>query len=368
MKKMLIGASMMTLVTGGLARAEWYDTMKVKGDVRVRYERIDQEDKDVRDRERIRARFGVFPKINNDVDAGIQFASGPKDEPTSRNATLTGGFQSKDVGIDLAYVDWHPQQLKGLDLFAGKFQNPFICVSDYIWDGDLTPEGVALKYHAGDDIELLANAGYLWITERSADNDDTTLAGGQIALAFHASEDVTFTAGASCYAYDKMDGYELVDPSGKMSSFGNSKEEVVQDGKTNFLYAVDYMMIEPFAQVQFNVGLPVTVFASYVSNREADGDDTGYAAGVKVGKASDPNTFELGYDFRYLEKDATAGAFTDSDSWGGGTDGQGHRLSAKYQIAKNWQGGVTYLIDQKGLDDAKSVDYSRLQVDLVAKF
>ena len=56
----------------------------------------------------------------------------------------------------------------------------------------------------------------------------------------------------------------------------------------------------------------------------------------------------------------------DSDSWGGGTDGKGHRLSAKYQILKNWQAGVTYFINDKKIDD--STEYKRLQIDLVAKF
>jgi hypothetical protein len=56
----------------------------------------------------------------------------------------------------------------------------------------------------------------------------------------------------------------------------------------------------------------------------------------------------------------------DSDSWGGGTDEKGHRLSAKCQILKNRQAGVTYFIDKKPVDN--SSDYKRLQIDLVAKF
>ena len=61
--------------------------------------------------------------------------------------------------------------------------------------------------------------------------------------------------------------------------------------------------------------------------------------------------------------------FTDSDRWGGGTDGQGHKVYGKYQIMKNLQGGVTFFkCDKKISDAAKTADYDRLQVDLLASF
>ena len=38
-----------------------------------------------------------------------------------------------------------------------------------------------------------------------------------------------------------------------------------------------------------------------------------------------------------LEKDAVVGAFTDSDRWGGGTDGKGLKFNARSQLLKNVQ-------------------------------
>ena len=61
--------------------------------------------------------------------------------------------------------------------------------------------------------------------------------------------------------------------------------------------------------------------------------------------------------------------FTDSDRWGGGTDGRGHKVYGKYQIMKNLQAGVAYFVDEKTISaPAKTKDYDRLQVDLVASF
>ena len=76
---------------------------------------------------------------------------------------------------------------------------------------------------------------------------------------------------------------------------------------------------------------------------------------------------ELDYNYRELEADAVVGAFSDSDSFGGGTDGKGHKVSGKYQIAKNWQFGAAFFMNDIGLEGS-SKDYNRLQLDLIAKF
>ena len=354
------------------AKAEWYDDMKVKGDLRYRFEQIKEEDKDSRQRDRIRARFGVFPRVNSEVDAGIQLSTDEGKtpglgDPISGNTTLTDEGSKKGVFLDLAYVDWHPETLKGLDLIAGKMKNPFIQVADgFPVDGDFNPEGLAAKFHTGDEIEFLANAAYQWLYERAAD-DDTKLYAGQIAVKYKPTDDMHLMVGSTLYGFQNVEGYDVLDYKAGNSGYGNSTVKgSVSGGTTNKAYANEYMPIEGFVEFGFNVGLPVTLFASYINNGEADEDNQGYIGGLKLGKAGDPKTFELGYDYRELEKDAFLGALVDSDSWGGGTDGKGHRLSAKYQILKNWQAGVTYFINDKKIDD--SMDYKRLQIDLVAKF
>ena len=373
MRKFAVLVMGLCLLGARVAKAEWYDDMKVKGDLRYRFEQIKEEDKDSRQRDRIRARFGVFPRVNSEVDAGIQLTTDEAKlvgagDPISGNQTLTDEGSKKGVYLDLAYADWHPEMLKGLDLVAGKMKNPFIQVADgFPMDGDFNPEGLAAKFHTGDDLEFLANAGYQWLYERSAD-DDTKLYAGQIAVKFKPSDDMHVMVGGTYYGFQNVEGYDVLDYSKPgSSSYGNSTVKgSVSGSTTNKAYANEYSPIEGFVEFGFNVGLPVTLFASYINNDDADDDNQGYIGGIKVGKASDPKTFELGYDYRELEKDAFLACLVDSDSWGGGTDGKGHRLSAKYQILKNWQAGVTYFIDDKKIDD--SSDYKRLQIDLVAKF
>ena len=125
-----------------------------------------------------------------------------------------------------------------------------------------------------------------------------------------------------------------------------------------------------FAQLDAWVGrLPVSVFAEVLNNVDTDKNNQGESYGVCVGKAKNPRTFEVGYSYTKLDPDATPGMWTDSDRWGGGTDGKGHKIYGKYQIMKNLQAGVAYFVDEKKISDpAKTTDYDRLQVDLVASF
>ena len=52
---------------------------------------------------------------------------------------------------------------------------------------------------------------------------------------------------------------------------------------------------------------------------------------------------------------------------GGGTDGKGHVLGFKYQLAKNIQAGFHYFMNEKNASSTKD-DYRLLQADLIFKF
>ncbi len=361
MKKTIITAMACTLLAGIAhaqeAKPSWADSVKLKGDVRFRFESIDQEGRETRDRTRIRARVGAYATISDEIDAAIGLASG-NDDPLSTNETLDGGFSSKGINLDLAYIDLHPGALPG-SIILGKMKKPFVTVNDLVWDGDLNPEGAALKLAFGEGVKIHVNAGAFWVEERSSD-DETMLYSAQ-AAAEMAMDAAKVTAGASYYMYDNMAGFAPMFD--ETDGFGNT---VIEDADGNLTYAYDYEIFELFAKVGLNAGMPIDLTASYVVNQEADDNDTGYMFGIKLGKAKDPGSFDVGYSFRELEADAVVGAFSDSDFIGGGTDGSGHKLSLNYAIAKNFMGSLTYFMSEKGIDNG--VDYDRLQLDVAVKF
>ncbi len=371
---MKINATMMTILAAmasgvPLAHAAWFDNTEVKGDLRYRGEYIDEEGKDDRYRERIRARLGVSSKVNDEVKLALQLTTAEskngEGDPISGNQSLKNFGTRKGIFFDQAYFDWKPAALPGLTLSAGKTKNPFFAVGDYLWDSDYNPEGLGLNYAVGGDVQLLANGGYHWIQERSAD-DDSMMYGGQLALNIKAGDMTAITFGGSYYGFTETDGAQVFDWQSSNNGYGNGTRNVVDGTTTNKVYANGFGTAEGFVQVAFDLGIPVTVFGSYSVNGEADDDDTGYMAGIKLGQAKEPGSFEFGYDYRKLEKNVFPGAFTDSDSFGGGTDAQGHRFKAAYQILKNFQSAVTFFLNEKKLAD--SHDYNRLQVDLIAKF
>lgn len=63
--------------------------------------------------------------------------------------------------------------------------------------------------------------------------------------------------------------------------------------------------------------LPLALHGDYIKNLAdtTTDQDTGYQAGLQIGKASDPRTWEVAYFYRISETDATVADISDSD-WG----------------------------------------------------
>jgi len=354
----LLGAA---VLTGSAAGANWTDRVKMKGDFRYRHEMIDEEGKDARNRQRLRARIGIEGQVSDRTKIVFQLASGSSD-PVSTNQTLDDAFSTKQVGIDLAYFQTTHEKVSNLTLIGGKFKNPFLKPgkSELVWDSDWNPEGGAIKFKKNlDGVTLQAVGAGLWIEERSKD-DDSYLLAGQAMARFHMNEKQSSIAvGGGFFNYGNAAGYPTFVEKG--DSFGNSMT-------ADSLYANDYEIMELFAEVSHRVdGIPMVAIADYVNNTAADSLETGWLVGLYVGKTKKPGSWNLRYLYREVKKDAVLGAFADSDFRGGGTDAKGHEFGGGYQLDNNMTFGVSYFVNTVGLDAAES-DFNRLQVDLQLKF
>jgi len=359
----------LAIATATASKAAWYEELKLSADLRYRFEYIDEEGKSSRERDRIRARLGLTAPVNEEVTLGLRLTTAEQvngeGDPISGNKTLSNMGTKKGFFLDLAYFAWAPSAVPGLNVVAGKMNNPFICVGDYLWDHDYTPEGIAVRYSVGDEWKILANGAYHWIQERSAD-DDSMMLGGQLALVAPMGGRASLTVGGSLYGFTEMEGRPLLDWTQENRAYGNHTRTLVRGTETNKVYASGFTTAEGFVALELDVGLPVVLFGSAAANTDADDDNTGWMAGLKIGRLSKPGSVQVGYDYRRLEADVAPGAFTDSDSFGGGTDAQGHKFQVAVQAMKNLQASVTYFLNEKRLDDPH--DYHRLQVDFMAKF
>ncbi|MBU4285616.1 MAG: putative porin [Verrucomicrobia bacterium] len=360
------------------ASKTWVDYLTFKGDVRLRGETINDDSKKnssgedyTRDRARIRARINAEAKVD-DLKVGIGFSTGGAD-PVSGNQTLGDGFTKKEIRLDLAYIDYKFLNDDSYELAAigGKMKNPLITMpDDLIWDSDLNPEGAVAKFRFGNDfVTLLVNGEGLFIQERNAQKNATGVA-GQAALKFEFIPEVSLTLGATCYAFQNIEGYDVMDWKNKNNSYGNSTiNGSVSGSTTNKAWANGFTPVIGIAQLDLRLGLPLSFYGQVLTNPDADANKNGYMGGLSLGKAKKPKTFEVGYSYTKLEKDATLGMFTDSDRWGGGTDGKGSKFYGKYQINKNLQACAAFFLDEKKISAANGgTDYNRFQLDLQASF
>ncbi len=324
--------------------------IRFSGDMRYRHEAINEEGGTERERQRIRARFGVTADINDSMRVGLQLATG-NDDPVSANQTLDGGFSRKSIGVDRAYFSW--QANDKLSITGGKMGIPFFRPGNHhlLYDSDLNPEGLALRYDSGN---WFANYAGLWVEERSAADDSIMLA-GQFGYRHELDNGMRLTAGVSYYDY--------LNTQGQAPFWSGSAEGNFLDSAGNYLY--DFNEAELFGEIRLKAGdHPVTIFADYVVNTEAALEDRGFALGASLGEVTRPGTWRVGYAYQDLEANAVIGTFTDSDFGGGGADGKGHVVEFNYGLRERLAFGFRYFINERGAGAGNQHDYNRLQADL----
>jgi len=353
----------------------WWNRINWSGDFRFRTESIEDEDTanmayGTRNRNRMRARIKMQAKVNEEMDVTVRLASGYDSSPTSTNETLDGQFSKKQVWLDQMYLTYSPAALEGFQVLLGKMPKPFLVVggNQLIWDSDVMFEGGALKQtiDVSDETQLVFSGGGFWLDEYygSANNTDKYLLAiqGYVKQAFDSVS--SLTAGASYYDY-----VHVQNTTTPTWSAGNSTPTRLQN---------DFDLLEFFAQLDTMIQeMPFAVYGTYVQNLGTEAgynQDTAWLAGVKLNKLEDPGSWQAGYEYLEMEKDAVMGFFTNADVVGGGTTGltsggtgsTAHRFKCQYQAMKNVVLAATYYMAEQ---ETASMDYdfNKLQLDCIVK-
>ena len=340
------------------------DRIHFKGDLRLRYESIERDDKDNTYRNRYRLRLGA--KI--DLIDNLQFEVGMRSgfaNPTSGNQTFRDYeplsdyfFQSLRFNIlGLAYKSDNSTYKVG--------RQPYMMYrpikSQLVWDNDVSMNGVNYQYK--DDTKIITlGVNQPTLEEASKAEDDVNLF---LAQYVHKTklEFAKLNLGAGIYYYDGLKGNTTL--------FGKNKGNTLD---ANGLYANDYHIVEGFGELQFNdvFGKPFKIAAGVVYNFAADDNNFGYDLGFQLGKAKNVGDWQVKYSYTDLEEDATYGAYSDSDNFGGGTAASGHAIRAKYKMGKNlYLAGNFFfneLYESKSKVDGMEPNYERVQLDCIVKF
>lgn len=360
MKKTILMTLACVVLMSGVARAaEWYEKIKLGGDFRHRYETIRDDSKDAdRHRWRIRARLMLTAAVNDEVKIGLRLATG-SDDPVSTNQTLSGAFSTKGYHLDLAYLEYSPKAVDGFHFIGGKMKLPFARPqkTQLIFDGDLSPEGMAVKFgHSpGENFAFFINGAALSVIENSG-GDDIWLFGGQAGIEVEPSETAHMMLGGSWYGYENIKGAGALYDG---DFFGNSHEDDA--------FVTGYRLFEVLGEVGFKMDrVSIVAYGDYVTNTDADSLNTGWLFGAAISHGKGRGGIKVFGNYRKLERDAVVGTYADSDFAGGGTDGEGVKAGLSYGLLEKVDVAATLFVNKKGIED--EVDYTRLQVDLKMKF
>jgi hypothetical protein len=274
----------------------------------------------------------------------------------------------KPIWLDLAYIQYKVLFNNG-KLMAGKMNNPFICVgkSQLIWDGDLTPEGIAGNFNLDviPDVNLFLNGAGFWLKESSSSYDPMVY-GAQAGTKLKFL-DMKMTAGFGYFEYIDITNQAPYDWKAGTSGFGNT----IVNGK----YINNYMLGEGFVDFSMNLfDFPVMLYGDYVLNNGAGNyQDRGvynraYLYGFVFNKAKSEGSWEVGANYRQVQKDAVVGAFCDSDFIGGGTSGEGYQVSASYVPADGVKTTLTFFRNTTKIDQTIKPLYNRFQADVSLAF
>jgi putative porin len=363
---------------------------------------------------RSRFRLGLKAKVNDEVEVGARLVTGNQADPISTNQTLGNYGQKWQNSFDLAYLKY-TNLSKSLSISGGRIENPFFS-SDLVWDSDLTFEGVAASWwmlrSTGMDEEFRAfdpfiTVGAFPLQEVSYSPDDKWLIGAQAGFVYDWANQSKLTLAASYYSYKHMVGQlnaqddtalDWTAPA-YLSAVGNTMFNIRNNSDPNstsvlFAHATDFQLVDVFAEYDIANFAPVHVLmtADYVQNSgfdksavadrlgyQIDARTKGYQGKIAVGwpVISKARDWQVAFIYRYLERDAVPGEFTDSDFHGGGTDARGYTLKFDYGIANNTWLTLRWLsaneIDGDSIPAYTAVGCGKfgldtLQLDLNAKF
>lgn len=372
-----------------LGFADWVESVRFSGDIRVRYDSINGESPFFVDRNRFRyrARFGATFDFANDLEVGVRLTSSDGGNPISQNVTLANNASKKGIGFDEVYLKWSPLHSGDWNgsIVAGKFKNPVHFPSTILYDKDYTPEGFSqvVSYDLAENHALSLILTQYVLDELRSSSSDPWQFGGQLRWDADWSSRVKTSIGAAVFSILHPEsltvaGVPYINQGNTRTAGGALASDYdVFYGDAGLTYTFDSA---PLYRGRF----PVYAYGNAIYNFGASDQNVGYGVGVRFGKASKRGQWELNYLWTHLEADAWYDQFVESDfgsvwtaaptagttGYYAGTNVEGHWIKGTYAIFDQWSVSVAYFIT--GLiedpNPAVSNDTARLFIETVVKY
>jgi polyhydroxyalkanoate synthesis regulator phasin len=343
-----------------------------------------------------RGRLGLRDQLTDTLALDMRITSGSLTNPVSTNQTLGNYGNRWSVGMDKAALLWTPKTeygTFGMDLRAGRFDNPFVTNGEMIWDTDLNFEGLSTSFSwnsPGREGVIATRPAFLTlgafpIQQVDLSPKDKWLLGAQLGTELRLGDQSLFRFAAAYYDYLNVTGirntvlggdqYDWTAPASLQK--GNTLYDIRYDNDpTTDLYALasKYHLLSGLLQLDLQVwgDNHLTVGGEYVKNIGWSAAEASANVGYQVTARTQGFEFGLGFGrntlagfgqwhasvaYRSVQRDAVLDAFNDSDFHLGGTDARGYIYSAEFGLTKSSYARLRYL-------SANEIDGAPLGIDV----
>lgn len=237
-------------------------------------------------------------------------------------------FARVELGLDRFFVSWRPTQ--NLDFTVGKFRNLY-SHSELLLDMDIQPEGAFQRLHFADITPWWESAslvlGETIVNMNSLYQGNVFMLSGKGDTRFRLAPGLHLDLGVGYHHWLQEAALYTANP---IAAQNGQVTPILGNRQTN-TPGTEFGILNGFGALVWELtpGLPLKLSGDYLNNLRASSMGQAVQAGLSLGELRAPGDWQLGYLFKYLEKDASVAYFVEDQL--GGTDIMAHegQLSLK---------------------------------------
>ena len=295
--------------------------LNITGDFRLRYEHTAGHPGDqARDRGVLRGRLGASYAVNERFLVAGRVTTGDPGDPNSADITMGNFVDDLALSLDQAFASY---RVDGFEFVGGKFVNPFIR-TELVWDGDVSPYGVAGRYRLYRDSTVVVRvAGIYSLIDEQIAAQGSDMRGAQVSLDVKPAAGWDFGLNAAYYDYEI--GSLLAADSGDTRD-----NNLIPDGTG---YLSDFDLLDFIVRAGYSgpsSRWPLQIIGNYVRNLGAIvPEDAGWSVDFRIGELGETRDWRFGYGYAAAETDAVLAAFS-HDNTTYATNYRQHTISVDY--------------------------------------
>lgn len=323
---------------------------KISGDFRIRseFDTNRSNDREDRERGRLRLRLKAVGDLNHQLSGGIQIRSGDSHNPVAANYSFYNSLAENEAfGIVLDQIWLSYKFNKDTSLTIGKTPLQFnskTSMGKLIWDSDYSPVGICVAHKVDNETSYRFGS---YVLERD---------GNAIALIGELDKNISNDLSIEFYVLKMLNLSEEA----FLYNRGNIENKDTHNFESRFF------IISPTINYNSSIGdIPILYSAQYIQNLQSANNGLGYALGFTAGHNKKARDLSGYYRYQYIEQDAVYSPIT-QDDFPASVNFKGHLAGIKYLIDANLQLEGWVLTAKPILGEGP--EQVRFRLDLLYKF